>query len=97
MVNVNSGSLFNWVAYLGANYPQVANITNSSLIAVNGAAGRTTTFAGTTIHVAFLGPGTLINGSVTFAGLDFADAQSKLSLTPSSVGGRGYLYAYYNG
>lgn len=54
-------------------------------------------YTGATIHAAFAGAGAPINGSVTFAGLSFADAQGKLSLTPGSVGGRSYLYAQYNG
>ena len=58
-----------------------------------GAPGHT----GATIHAAFAGAGTAINGSVTFAGLSLADAQSKLSLTPGNVGGRSYLYVHYNG
>jgi len=52
---------------------------------------------GATIHAAFVGAGTATNGSVTFAGLRLADAQSKLSLTPGSVGGRSYPYIHYNG
>ena len=44
----------------------------------DGAAGHT----GATIHAAFAGAGTAINGSLTFASLGLADAQSKLSLTP---------------
>jgi len=58
-----------------------------------GAAGHT----GATIHAAFGGAGTAINGSVTFAGLSLADSQSKLSLTSGSAGGRSYLYVHYNG
>ncbi len=58
-----------------------------------GAAGHT----GTTIHSALAGPGTAVNGSVTFAGLGLADAQSRITLTPGSVGGRSYLHAHYNG
>ena len=58
-----------------------------------GAAGHT----GATIHSAFAGAGTAVNGSVTFAGLSLADAQSKVTLTPGSAGGRSYLYAHYNG
>ncbi len=58
-----------------------------------GAAGHT----GATIHSAFAGAGTAVNGSVTFAGLSLADAQSRISLTPGSVGGRSYLYAHFNG
>lgn len=58
-----------------------------------GAAGHT----GATIHSAFAGAGAAVNGSVTFAGLSLADAQSKISLTPGSAGGRSYLYAHYNG
>lgn len=54
-------------------------------------------YTGATIHAAFAGAGAPINGSVTFAGLSLADAQSKLSLTLGSVGGRSYLYAHYNG
>ena len=57
-----------------------------------GAAGHT----GATIHAAFAGAGTAINGSLTFAGLGLADAQSKLSLTPGTAGGRSYLYVHYN-
>ena len=57
-----------------------------------GAAGHT----GATLHAAFAGAGTAINGSLTFAGLGLADAQSKLSLTPGSAGGRSYLYVHYN-
>ena len=59
----------------------------------DGAAGHT----GATIHAAFAGAGTAINGSLTFAGLGLADAESKLSLTPGSAGGRSYLYVHYNG
>ncbi len=58
-----------------------------------GAAGHT----GATIHAAFAGAGTAVNGSVTFAGLGLADAQSKITLTPGTAGGRSYLYAHYNG
>ena len=57
-----------------------------------GAAGHT----GATLHAAFAGAGTAINGSLTFAGLGLADAQSKLSLTPGTAGGRSYLYVHYN-
>lgn len=58
-----------------------------------GAAGYT----GATLHSAFAGAGTAVNGSVTFAGLSLADSQSKLSVTPGSVGGRSYLLVHYNG
>ena len=58
-----------------------------------GAAGYTSA----TIHSAFAGAGTAVNGSVTFDGLSLADAQGKVSLTPGGVGGRSYLYAHYNG
>jgi len=57
-----------------------------------GAAGHT----GATLHAAFAGAGTPVNGSLTFAGLGLADAQSKLSLTPGNAGGRSYLYVHYN-
>ncbi len=57
-----------------------------------GAAGHT----GATIHAAFAGAGTAINGFLTFAGLSLADAQSKITLTPGTAGGRSYLYAHYN-
>ncbi len=57
-----------------------------------GAAGHTRA----TIHAAFAGVGTAVNGSLTFAGLSLADAQSKLSLTPGNAGGRSYLYVHYN-
>ena len=57
-----------------------------------GAAGHT----GATIHAAFAGAGTAVNGSLTFAGLSLADAQSKLSLTPGNAGGRSYLYVHYD-
>ena len=57
-----------------------------------GAAGRT----GATIHTAFAGAGTPIHGSLTFAGPGLADAQSKLSLTPGTAGGRSYLYVHCN-
>ncbi len=54
-------------------------------------------YTGATIHLAFAGAGSPINGSVSFVGLSLADAQNKLSLTPGSVGGRSYLSAHYNG
>ena len=57
-----------------------------------GAAGH----AGATIHAAFAGAGTAINGSLTFAGFSLADAQSRLSLTPGTAGGRSYLYVHCN-
>ncbi len=58
-----------------------------------GAAGHT----GATIHAAFADIGTAINGSLTFAGLSLADAQSKLNPLPGTAGGRSYLYVHYNG
>ncbi len=60
--------------------------------AKEGAAGST----GATIHSAFVGPDTAVNDSVIFAGLSLTDAQSKISLTPGSAGGRSYLYAHCN-
>lgn len=57
-----------------------------------GAAGHT----GATLHAAFADAGTPVSGSLTFAGLSLADAQSKLSLTPGTAGGRSYLYVHYN-
>jgi len=54
-------------------------------------------YTGATFHSAFAGAGTAVNGSVTFAGLTFADSQSKLSVTPGNAGGRSYLSLHYNG
>lgn len=68
--------------------------TSAMLLTGNeGAAGHT----GATIHAAFAGAGTAINGSLTFAGLSLADAQTKLTMTPGNAGGRSYLYVHYNG
>ena len=52
-------------------------------------------YTGATIHAAF--NGSAVNGSVTFAGLSLADAQSKLSVSSGTVGGRSYLYVHDNG
>jgi len=54
-------------------------------------------YTGATLHSAFAGAGTAVNGSVTFAGLSRADSQSKLSVTPGNAGGRSYLSLHYNG
>ncbi len=53
-------------------------------------------YTGATFHSAFAGAGTAVNGSITFAGLSLADAQSKVALTSGSVGGRSYLSMHYN-
>ncbi len=57
-----------------------------------GAAGYT----GATLHVAFAGAGTPVNGSVTFAGIPLADAQSRFSISSGTVGGIPYLYVSSN-
>jgi len=50
-------------------------------------------YTGATIHAAF--DGTNVNGSVTFAGISLADAQSKFTIT-SGNNGINYLYVHYN-
>ena len=57
-----------------------------------GAAGYT----GATLDVAFAGAGTPVNGSVTFAGISLADAQSGFSVSSGTVGGIPYLYVSSN-
>ena len=64
-----------------------------SWAANDGTAGYT----GATIHAAFAGAGTPVNGSVTFAGVSLADAQSKFTTSSGAEGGRNYLYIHYNG
>ncbi len=44
VVSVNSGSLLQWAAFLGADYAHIANVVNNGLIVVNGATGRGTSF-----------------------------------------------------
>ena len=56
-----------------------------------GAAG----YQGATIHASFATtPG---NGSITFAGVSLADAQSKFTTTSGVAGGVAYLYVKYTG
>lgn len=62
-----------------------------SWTASDGAAG----FKGATIHAELGGAGTGTNASVTFAGVSFADAQSKFTLSTGTTGGAGYLYVAY--
>lgn len=59
----------------------------------DGAAG----FQGATIHAQTAGAGTATNASLTFAGMSFADAGSKLAISAGSAGGAHYLYVAYVG
>ncbi len=64
-----------------------------SWVATGGAAG----YQGATIHSAFAGAGTPINASITFAGVNLADAQSKFTTSTGTVGGIRYLNVRYTG
>ena len=73
-------------------------ISTLPLIASDGAAG----FTGATIHSELGGLGTGVNGSVTFAGVSFADAQDvsnggKFTYSFSTVGGIPYMNIAYTG
>lgn len=59
----------------------------------DGAAG----YQGATIHSEIRGPGTGVNGSMTFAGINAADAASKFTTSTGTVGGIPYLYVAYTG
>ncbi len=61
--------------------------------ASDGVAGYT----GTTIHSELGGAGTGVNGSVTFAGISLADAQSKFTISTGTTGGINYLSVAYTG
>ncbi len=56
-----------------------------------------TGYQGATIHAAFAGPGTPVNGSVTFASISLADAQAKFSVSSGTEAGLSYLYIRDNG
>ncbi len=60
---------------------------------MDGAAG----YQGATIHSETGGPGTGVNGSVTFAGISAAEAASKFTVSTGTVGGNPYLYVAYTG
>ena len=49
-------------------------------------------YTGATIHAALAGAGTPVNGSVTFAGVSLAEAQSKFTTSTGIAGGLPYLY-----
>jgi len=59
----------------------------------DGAAGYT----GATIHSELSGAGTGVNGSVTFAGISLADAQTKFTFSFGAVGGANYMQIVYTG
>jgi len=59
----------------------------------DGAAGYT----GATLHSELSGAGTGVNGSVTFAGISLADAQTKFTISSGNVGGTDYLSIAYTG
>ena len=61
------------------------------------ASDGTANYKGATIHAETNGAGTGVNGSVTFAGVSLADAQSKFTMSTGSVGGNPYLYLKYTG
>jgi Ca2+-binding RTX toxin-like protein len=61
--------------------------------ASDGAAGYT----GATLHSELSGAGTGVNGSVTFAGISLADAQTKFTISTGNVGGADYLQIAYTG
>ena len=61
--------------------------------ASDGAAGYT----GATLHSELSGAGTGVNGSVTFAGISLADAQTKFTISTGNVGGADYLNIAYTG
>ena len=54
-------------------------------------------YTGATIHAALAGGGTPVNGSVTFAGVSLAEAQSKFTTSTGIAGGLPYLYVKYTG
>ena len=49
-------------------------------------------YTGATIHASFAGTGTPVNGSVTFAGVSLAAAQSQFAVSSGVSGGIPYLY-----
>ncbi len=61
--------------------------------ASDGAAGYT----GATLHSELSGAGTGVNGSVTFASISLADAQTKFTISTGNVGGTDYLQIAYTG
>ncbi len=71
----------------------VGGTSTLSWAASDGAAG----YQGATIHSETAGAGTGVNGSVTFAGVSLADAQSKFTTSTGSVAGNPYLYVRYTG
>ena len=70
-----------------------AGVSTLPFTASDGAAGYT----GATIHSELSGAGTGVNGSVTFAGISLADAQTKFTISTGSVGGANYLQIVYTG
>ena len=99
------GGIVTWSSIANFHHGDAATIfgfnDKSTLPAftVDGATGYT----GATIHSELSGTGTGVNGSVTFAGLSVADAQTKLTLTQGHFGTAGqadylgYLYIAYTG
>lgn len=64
-----------------------------SWAADEGAAG----YQGATIHAATAGAGTPVNGSVTFAGVSLAEAQSGFTISSGTAGSLPYLSIKYTG
>ena len=54
-------------------------------------------YQGATVHASLADAGTPVNGSVTFAGVSLADAQSKLTTSSGIASGLSYLYVKYTG
>ena len=67
-----------------------------SVTAANATASFQDIYKGATIHTAFAGAGTPVNGSVTFTGISLATAQTHFTTSTGSVGGRSYLCVHYN-
>ena len=61
--------------------------------ALDGADG----YQGATIHSELGGAGTGVNASVTFTGINLADAQARFSILQGTVGDTPYLYVAYTG
>ena len=70
----------------------VPGTSGYSWTASDGAAG----YQGATIHAAFAGAGTPVNGSVTFTGISQATQQADFTVSSGNTGGRDYLNIHYN-